>query len=42
MWVCVGSEYEKIEGLKWMKFDMWYLSEFYKLVEMVWGILGWL
>ena len=39
MWVCVGGQYGKIEGLKWMKTGMCYLCGFYELVKMVCGMV---
>ena len=35
MWVCVGGDYGKLEGIEQMKVGVWYLCEFYELVRMV-------
>ena len=39
MWVCVGGEHEKLEGLKQMKVGVWYLCEFCELIRMVCGMV---
>ena len=39
MRVCIGGEYRKHEGSKQMKVGVWYLCEFYEVVEMVCAML---
>ena len=39
MWVSVGGECGKLEGLKQMKVGLWYLCEFYELVGIVCGLV---
>ena len=39
MWVCVGGEYGKFEGLEQMKVGVSYLCEFYEVVGTVCGMV---